>query len=424
MTDLFSMTDTKEDLSFIIEANLKRRFAKKHNSLKLPNNHDETAALIVCEYENRISFIDSQDFDFSNIITKFGHLLTNLEITYSACSFAENQIPTFFQRINSHCSETLTELGLSFTDVHNIFEQFKKPFMNLKLLKLEEVFGDLNNEHLKFTEMFPALTQLTLKYFKPESPSWMEQTFPNLMHLDTVINFSDMGMNEKNFRKFIKNNAQMNKLNLLIHTTSKSLDLLQFIAEQLPQLEHLQLREYNEDNDNANLDINIHFEHLKTLIVQSFHFELPSRTTYGRLEEVQISQLFSQNSYKWIQLVKNQKSLRKLTVNQYLNDADVVQMANAQSNLIEITFECCCRLWRQTYHRSLNEFTNCSCSGKVTNIIRLIEMSKDLMELHLHVGWAATNSIFQTMQNQLPSGWTVHRQTDELNGDCVYFKRF
>lgn len=170
--------------------------------------------------------------------------------------------------------------------------------MNLKLLKLEEVFGDLNNEHLKFTEMFPALTQLTLKYFKSESPSWMEQTFPNLMHLDTVINFSDMGMNEKNFRKFIKNNAQMNKLNLLIHTTSKSLDLLQFIAEQLPQLEHLQLREYNEDNDNANLDINIHFEHLKTLIVQSFHFELLSRTTYGRLEEVQISQLFSQNSYK------------------------------------------------------------------------------------------------------------------------------
>lgn len=47
MTDLFSMADTKEDLSFIIEVNLKRRFAKKHNSLKLPNNHDETAALIV-----------------------------------------------------------------------------------------------------------------------------------------------------------------------------------------------------------------------------------------------------------------------------------------------------------------------------------------------------------------------------------------
>lgn len=169
--------------------------------------------------------------------------------------------------------------------------------------------------------------------------------------------------------------------------------MLRFIAANLPNLKSLQLREYRE-GDNEDWNFTVHFDSLKKLIVQSGSLELPSHITYEQLEEIEIDALYLESSECRMELIRNQRSLKKLTIKQYLRASDIRMIADADSSLIEISFKCGCHDMRQIMDLSPDEIPYCECNATVESIVELLGNSTHLQRLHLYSGWAATNSVF------------------------------
>lgn len=232
-----------------------------------------------------------------------------------------------------------------------------------------------------------------------------------------------MILNEDNFKRLIDNNAHIRKLSVYINARSNVLKMLRFIAVNLPSLESLELREYRE-RDEKDRNVTVHFNSLKKLIVRSNYLDLPSKVTYEQLEELEIDALCLENNHRRMDLIRNQRSLKKLTIKQNLKASDIRMIANSNSSLVEISFMCGCYEMRQGMNMSQDEIPYCECDATVESIVELLENSTHLQRLHVYSGWAATNSVFEALQNLSPIEWTVTRETDDQGGECVHFERW
>lgn len=419
--DLVSLNEAQRELSFIIESVLKHKFARTMVVFQLPKENQKSTY-----FENRELIIlhNANISHSSEFLMRFGHLISNLRINEPSV-FAANELRRLFHLINFYCSETLTKMHMLFYQYRDIFKQIEKPFKNVNTLLLSQALDNFGNENFTFPEIFPALRELEFKYFDPTKElSWSDQTFPNLVNLNISMGFNNESI--KNFKRIIKSNPQIQKLEFTnLYRPENSHKLLRFLSEHLPDLEYLRYigRKYRKGVNDTNVPI--HFANLKTLILEFDNYDVPPNTTFDQLEEL-VTGENQLHKNEWIKLVQNQKTLRKITINQPIYDADVMQMVNADSNLVEIIYKCGCEYDRKRERLTLDEFPRCSANAKTTSIIQLITRCESLQKLYLHSGWAATNSVFNKLQNQLPNGWTITRNTNytvSSSYDYVFFDR-
>ena len=71
--------------------------------------------------------------------------------------------------------------------------------------------------------------------------------------------------------------------------------------------------------------------------------------------------------------VKKQKTLEKLAAKQIMKDSDILKIANANSNLRELSYMCRCQLSRNEQKINYDEILKCSCDTKVESVIELKE---------------------------------------------------
>lgn len=408
VTDLLSLTETNTNLLDASTATLKRRFAKKEVKVRFGNSDKKFE---ITENAVEIYFIDTKRLEFVKILQNFSHLLSNLEINANVLHI---NITNFVEQVNSYCFESLTKLCIWTFNQKHIFDAIKMPFKSVEHLSIWGNFDYVNK--LTLTEMFPALRVFKSNFYTIEKQTLINQNYPNLKYLHVEEINSNYGLNENSFKTLIANNLQICGLNLDFFYITDGLKFLQFVAESLPHLEHLVLSECKERND-SNESINIHFEYLKTLKIRRSGPVLPLNTTFGRLEELATGPVYSKNSDRWMELVKHQKTLKKLTVTQYIKDSDILQIANADSNLIELNYNCGCDL--ASYQQSVNA---CGCDVKIESMVEMLEKSKQLQKVNLRSGWAASDSVFYTLQRKLP-GWTITRVLNGYRADYVHFER-
>lgn len=151
-------------------------------------------------------------------------------------------------------------------------------------------------------------------------------------------------------------------LKRIICTYKTVLYVLKFVSENMSNLEYLELSQYLERNV-ENQNVTVYFNDLKTLIVHSCQHDLPSKTTFGQLEELGIGDNYWLNSDQWMELVWNQRNLRKITINRGIRDSDILQIANSKTNLVEIIYHCECK-----YNY---DYSVCFCDAKVESIIQV-----------------------------------------------------
>lgn len=412
VSDLFSLAETNKKLFHVCAATIKQRFAEKqviiqftHRDYKFQVNEDP----------KEIVFVDTSRLDTIKIVRNFGHLFFNLKITPSVHNdvFYSN----LFEQVNLYCSETLNKLHINMMHGENIISDIKKPFRNLQYLWMYHRFDYFNDLNMTFTQIFPALTHLESNFVRATDHHLYSQKFPKLKFLNAGdINFKSE-MSEESFVELIQNNPHIKGITVDLRLIPDGVKFLQFLVKHSPNLEYLRLKEYNEMENNRNT--NIHFENLKTLQLDRSYF--PSNITFEGLEELET---FYSSSNEWMEIVKHQKTLKKLTIGASVNDSVVLFIANADSNLVELIINSVCGYERQN-HRvrySYDQIPPCPCDAKIESIIQMIEKNKHLEKLELCSGWAATNSVFNELKNQLPDGWSITKKIDKYGADRVYFQ--
>lgn len=111
---------------------------------------------------SRTLHLNGHDF-YLDVIKNFGESIHKLRV-FSTNLLGEDDSAALCQRINDHCSESLTSLYLGI--IHeNTLAQFKKPFSNIESLYFH-LGTKISDTILPFNEIFPKLKKLSLTFFE------------------------------------------------------------------------------------------------------------------------------------------------------------------------------------------------------------------------------------------------------------------
>lgn len=261
--DLLSFADAINTKLFAIEYVFRRRYETKVVTIEAPYI---ASPPVVHEIGDRIEIYGLPII--SRFFRHFGHAIKFVQITLNDKYFSENEIFTILKSVNLHCSKTLNVFTLLNGNSFKIsLEAFEKPFEHVTNVSIGGELDSLGNSNFTFNEIFPAMNSLSMKYLvELHNKSSLEQRFPHLKTLRALIwvyNFDiKMKFDENSCKQIIENNQQIQNLNFIGATRS----LLKFVAENLPQLEHLDLQNYEDVfNGNGVNDFNpIRFKHLKS----------------------------------------------------------------------------------------------------------------------------------------------------------------
>lgn len=385
--DLLLLARMNTNLFAVVEVILKQRFLNKQLIFRAPyESHElEDARSCVKEEHDHIQMTSSPVI--FTTLKDFGHTISNLNVVhFMAGPKIEDQL--IYESINVYCSETLSHFHLR-NNGNDIFVKLTKPFKAVQQLSLTGPFKSVNNSDFSFIEIFPSLRQMNLAV---EDMHGLDVGAHKIPHLDQLRAELWGSNNIAPLKQLIQINPQIRHLTLI----SVKPDLLEFVAEKLPHLENLQLEFYSEENVDVN-KFRLNFEHLKSFIMtgNSRIYTIPSNIIFKDLEELE-AYATRQDSTRLLAIVlKYKMTLKKLRLTVNLRNEEILQLANAGLNVIEMSI---------VYEK----ITDVEC------VIKLIEHSKQLKRLKLNLDLSAlyfdTNfkqNVFETLQKRLSNEWAI-----------------
>lgn len=379
--DLVSMAQTNKNAFHLVRNILRHRFSKKLIVFHLIYYSNKPNMMELDWYQHE--FDDRIEISHMPIIQKilqyFGQFITKLHISHTS-RMPKMQSQRIYQFVNLYCSNTLVQLQIT-NHFNDIFAEFKKPFKNVTIVSLDGNFGSFENSTLTFSQLFPSLNCLNLGTTDIHHLNVDHQRMPFLEYL-----IADNGHQYRtnSLKMLIKNNPQIRSIAL----KAAKPDLLQFIADRLPYLEHLILDCYEERSNIGNMQF--HFERLKSFVLMGTTYTMPSNVIFGsKLEEFEV-RAKDRDSSMFVELIlKHRQTLKKLRLHVALNNVDISRLANACLTVDELQFKC-------------------KVGIDIENVIKLIANIKRLKKLVLHFEEEnARNLAFGMLQNRFSREWNL-----------------
>lgn len=382
------MAETNRHFSNLAADVLRRRFNNKLIVFSISTSNDEQA--------NQVSDTDGiikiQNLEtMLKTLKYFGDFISKLEIIYESVDPLESRAHQIYQFTNVYCSETLAQLHLA-NAPKGFFDEFRKPFKRLENVSLSGDFDKLSNEKNNLSEMFPAMRSLTLSTLSILNSNWIDQVYMNLEHLNLLVYNSNGNapgrLTKSKIERLLQNNYQIRSLAL----EDASPELLRIVARKLPNLEKLELKLFEAFDD----EDEIHFKHLKCLNTKLSSHSVPTIIDLENLEELE-TDAFPGGCQRWMEFVEENKHLKKLTVDHYyINDSEILRLAQANSNLTEMS------LW-------------CENDVKSENLMKLIENNQHLRKMHLKLrSKGHPNLLGDALGGQLNDEWTVKVLSNQI----------
>lgn len=364
---LTSIAETNKNFSYLAADAFRRKYSRK--TIKIMGSFSIGSTKHIFYKNDEIEILDHEIVP--KVLRNFGHLINSLRVDYTF--LFESEIKNINQHINFYCSNTLINL-----DVHSghedFFDNMTRPFDRVTNVLVSGRFNSLGSKTLKLNELYPAIVNLTMKNIKVIDSSWVNLNFPHLKYICVDVSQNTDPRNAANYLseadvdQLIKSNPQIESIRL----GSITQNLLQMLANDLPKLEHLELESYDEWNSYNFEHREVRFDNVKRFEMESGSHSVPENITFNQLEEFKTDG-FPDDCTRWIDLIKNTKSLRKVHVyERYIRNSELQRLAKANLQLIEIS------LW-------------CGRDVEDETIVMFIKNSKQLMKLHL-VKFTAPNS--------------------------------
>lgn len=376
VNDLLSLIDAAEQFSWVVEHVWRCKNAKKlvifipYESMR---KIEESAEIIT---------VDSSDYG-QKVVRHFGHLMTKISIEYNRPFEMDSNM---FQLINSYCSESLIQLHI---EQFAFFEEFKKPFNKVQSISLKGDFTSTVSPSLRFNEMFPSLRSIRWEMVNTTALCLNNEKLPHLEEIDGNIMSNEA---ENTFKNLINNHrSQIRGLNLNIYRRN----FLEFVAnemssfEELTKLEYLHMKLSQEQvtftfsfNSKSTRRFNLTGDSVENLITTN---------TFGDLVEFDAWSIFNKYGKQAIPFLPIHKnSLKKLRLQPKVDNDDILQLANAEMNFIEIELFFCFGI-------------------EVNSLIQLLEKSKCLKRVILHTSDCNGIDYFSTkyddFERRLPNDW-------------------
>lgn len=325
LPELVSIIETNEYFKNITADVFKRKFSKKLIKLHSPfsNSYKDCQAV---EMDDGVKLHNFKMI--FKVLRHFGHLIKKLEIEYRSetCSSGFRIIN---ELINVYCSKSLTHLHVLNT-IPQLFDDYKKPFENVLNISFPGSYESLGNSEFSLTELFPSVQRMSLSNIRVINTKCINSVFPHLEYVDAEICSpqDEECFTEADLMKFIRKNPHIRSLKLRFVTRQ----FLKFIAENLKNLETLQLNMYHDDDVNGE----IRFDNLHSLKMMFSIVSMPSNTSFKSLTDFQTDAQPKRCS-RWIDFVENSKTLTKLgATGRSLRDSEIERLALAKLNLTEV----------------------------------------------------------------------------------------
>lgn len=359
LLELTNISETNKNFSYLAADVFRRKYSRK--TIKIMGSFSIGSTKHIF-YKN--DEIEIQDHEIvPKVLRNFGHLIKSLRVDYII--LFESEIKNINRYINFYCSNALINF-----DVHSghddFFDNMIKPFGRVTNVSVSGRFNSLGSKSLKLNELYPAMINLTMKNIKVIDSSWINLNFPHLNYLCVDVSQNTDPRNAANYLseadvvQLIRSNQQIERIRL----GSITQNLLQMLAKYLPKLEHLELESYDEWNSYNFEHRKIRFDNVKRFEMESGSHSVPENITFNQLEEFKTDGC-PNDCTRWIGLIENNKSLRKIHVyERYIRNSELLRLAQANLEMIEIS------LW-------------CGRDVEDETIAMFIENSKQLMKMHL-----------------------------------------
>lgn len=395
---LANVAETNKDFSHLAAFVFQRRYSNK--TIKIMGSFSIGSMKHIYYTNDTLEIQDNETVP--KMLRHFGHLITSLKVEFYFVF--DSEIKNINRNINRYCSDSLVNL-----DVHSghedFFDDMIKPFNAVQSVSVRGRFNSLGSKTLNLNELYPAMINLSLKNIKVFDFSWINLNFPHLKHLcvdvsqNTDPRMAANYLSEANVDQLIKNNQQIESIRL----GSITQNLLKMVTEDLPNLKNLELESYDEWNSNFE-HREIRFDNVKRFVMERGSHSVPETIAFSQLEEFQTDG-FPNECTRWIELIENNKSLRKVYVlERYIKNSEFQRLAAAKLHLIEISLRCA---------KDVEDNT----------IATFIENSKNLTKMHLrkfivpNSGLADRKSLKSTsinLRTKFGGEWTIRERDYDI----------
>lgn len=396
LPDLISLTETNKIFLPLVKYVLRRRFAKKSITITglYPNGERIRAEFYVRETEVNIRI--QHIVIASKVLTYFGYLIQNLRIEHYF--LPKDELISLYKLVSLHCSETLTQIHLN-NELEDVFTEFSKPFKRVENVSLSGGFERLYNSQFSFNELFPAMRRLCLGDSNVFDMNWVDQKLPNLEHvsINIWITYSIPGcFNETIVERLFKANPHIRSLDL----DYVSPNMLKLVSDELKNLETLRIAHYDMSLDDGSKSL--YFEHLKSFTMELGTHSMPQRITFGNLEVFK-TDATPEDCYRWVEFIERDKNVKKLQVNAFLMNDEILRLATATSNLEEVLIMC-------------------ESDIESESVVKLIKHFKQLKKLDLKMrDTNSTDMIMNILRPTFETDWFI---SNDIENNVILKKKY
>lgn len=304
--DLFRIAETSHHMDTLARIVFKKKHAGKIVKFMDPFNH--YTEKISHDYDD-IIYVQRVERMLS-ILKHFGHLILKLSFENNVVrKLSEDQLNSIKMvnsLISSNCADTLMEFK-TYDCLDDVFHGLNKPFKKVENVTLHGEFKKLGNSDFNFTDLFPAVKRLSLS---PDAfvsnISLINWNLTQLKHLEVhFYRKNPLHFTEKDFEVIIKNNPQIQSL--IVDKCGQQ--FLSAVNEFLPNLEYLELVDYNKFQDPT--EPGIVFKNVKTLAKYGNLDDLPLNLHFENLIELRVDS-FQMVRCWWIDFAKSHSQLEKI----------------------------------------------------------------------------------------------------------------
>lgn len=339
--DLLSIAQTNEFFSHLAQTIFRRKHSQKVMEIFVPlkNNVDQD----IYETDDTIHVNSVQSI--FRVLKRFGRLISKLKVRFIANRYGnfsiENQkvFSSIGDAISSYCSDSLTQLSIDSSYPH-FFDKITKPFSHVEILKLNGRFAQLGSSTLNFTELFPKLRRLSLKYITILDQANFNSTIPFLdnLHVNTRI-FERIGLTQPEIEEILKCNPQIRSLSF----NDVSQSFLITINKYLPHLENLQIGSTRRINSRDFEDQRVIFQNIKSFSTFWEMQRFPDNIEFRNLTELSVHvSIEPEYNNWWLEFLHTNTHVKVFNVILgCLSDNDLKNLATKQLSLDEASLLLC-----------------------------------------------------------------------------------